>query len=1301
MKEKKKLALGLILGLVVILNNITFAEEISGWPRMDRSGVPIGWNSAQYKWVSSPRAFDDVNGNGKENVVIPKGHGIAVFEKNDDGKWIEIAEKVPSGDAAVSLQGNSVITVGDTDADGKKEIFFGMGQARYETDNACRVYVFEHTKGNDFTQVGVLGPYGKKQSSAVRFIGIADTNMDGKQEVVVTHAYRGNHYVRIYAADADNHWEEVTAIDIAKEKKGFYYPNSVAVADLDNDKRPELYVGVEYYDKGAEKTHGWLYVYKMTEKNHYIKVWQSDDMGSYIRDVRFITEKTTGEVLIAGQLGIRGTSWALFKPVNEKNYRYLGRKTWQKIKELYVVGLIDSSHRKEVKVGVYHAGKVLGAKGIYEGLKRNSGISISYINNFDQGTLLAYDVIILPAIHSIGAEKKWWRERIRSYVASGGGIILCHDTVGYRRIWSTPLFPEIEKGISKKSTYTVIVKDASHPICKGLSAEFKHAYYDHINMEVTDKGKAVIGDKDGNNVVVAGGYGKGGVVAMGNICGWSDADTECAPEGDELMLMFNSIHWLTESKQGVVDSDFKIVLQKEVLKSELEASKKTVFDQIRFAEWELETKLDFISFDLNALEGILLAKQYTTYKKKFTELKKVVSQDLESFRKDQNQKFDVYYNSLNAANSETELRKIKETIAKLPRMQNIRKWVKVYPLMKRHNKYIIELKNFIEKQELIIDPLSEDLTNLKNKKISSVVEAKSNKCWLKDTFITMVINHYGNFVPGYRETLRYLGEYGVAEYNDASIYRFKDFYTYNGYDTQEDYIKETLTLCNKYNIRFFAQPGRSAQGIPGIKKYRRVNIAKPEMLEREKKIVKYVVEQCGSYPAFAGQHWDEPEFDVLSLLPDKGAYSGKNFGDGKYLQKEFREHLMEKYSHEELQKMGINVSEQIVIPIAKERTNNIVIWVEYQEFVAQIYENYYKELFAYAHSLKKDFIAHILLTPMHFSTFLATPQSSVYKMGADMINTDVYWAGSPSEAFAFDLLRSGTKVPTLQTVGVFYGGTAETYRRDLAMTYAHTQGCYIFDWCGFFKQRQYWDTGGREIDSSQKMWQATTEFWERTKKIEQYLVGTTSPSQIALLFSERTAGIDYYKPGNIGGDYLSNQIGIYRALAQEHIQCDPIHATGLTKQQLANYKVLILSNARSLTIGQMTLIRNWVKQGGYLIATGSSSLYDRWGRKQKDYQLKDLFGLSYIQTQEFKENAVFRQNNYDVNCNLGKYELIKVTTGKVRASWQTGEPAVVVNKYGRGNSIFLSYNYPGLSFTGAGSMSGRFLGSVRNMHFSS
>lgn len=71
--------------------------------------------------------------------------------------------------------------------------------------------------------------------------------------------------------------------------------------------------------------------------------------------------------------------------------------------------------------------------------------------------------------------------------------------------------------------------------------------------------------------------------------------------------------------------------------------------------------------------------------------------------------------------------------------------------------------------------------------------------------------------------------------------------------------------------------------------------------------------------------------------------------------------------------------------------------------------------------------------------------------------------------------------------------------------------------------------------------------------------------------------------------------------------------TVLTKKSLAKLKqvkVLILSNVNMMDEEEVTAIRDWVRAGGCLYASGGSSLVTKRGQMQKDFMLADVFGVS-------------------------------------------------------------------------------------------
>ena len=95
-------------------------------------------------------------------------------------------------------------------------------------------------------------------------------------------------------------------------------------------------------------------------------------------------------------------------------------------------------------------------------------------------------------------------------------------------------------------------------------------------------------------------------------------------------------------------------------------------------------------------------------------------------------------------------------------------------------------------------------------------------------------------------------------------------------------------------------------------------------------------------------------------------------------------------------------------------------------------------------------------------------------------------------------------------------------------------------------------------------------------------------------------------------DLLAHRCGFARALLEAHVPFDVVAEHNLTSEQLSAYKVLVLPNTACMSDRLVQLIEHYVAQGGGLVATYESSLYDAWGERRADFGLKDLFGASYV-----------------------------------------------------------------------------------------
>ena len=88
--------------------------------------------------------------------------------------------------------------------------------------------------------------------------------------------------------------------------------------------------------------------------------------------------------------------------------------------------------------------------------------------------------------------------------------------------------------------------------------------------------------------------------------------------------------------------------------------------------------------------------------------------------------------------------------------------------------------------------------------------------------------------------------------------------------------------------------------------------------------------------------------------------------------------------------------------------------------------------------------------------------------------------------------------------------------------------------------------------------------------------------------------------------------GWYQALIEARIPFEMVHDRLLDPAHLARFKTLILPNIAALSQSQCSQLQDFVVNGGGLVATFETGLYDEWGVKRKDFGLAGLFGVSFM-----------------------------------------------------------------------------------------
>jgi hypothetical protein len=153
----------------------------------------------------------------------------------------------------------------------------------------------------------------------------------------------------------------------------------------------------------------------------------------------------------------------------------------------------------------------------------------------------------------------------------------------------------------------------------------------------------------------------------------------------------------------------------------------------------------------------------------------------------------------------------------------------------------------------------------------------------------------------------------------------------------------------------------------------------------------------------------------------------------------------------------------------------------------------------------------------------------------------------------------------------------------------------------------------------------------------------------ALLVSEQTR--QFYAYRDIAERYLPHLFGTFRVGMEEHLALDMVNDWDLTPERLARQRVLVLANAAALSDEQVAAIRQYVHDGGGLVATAETSLFDELGRPRNDFALADLFGVSYRGRPSAPSTRPELDANFAITVNEDYW---RQRTGLAMLSWAEG-----------------------------------------------
>lgn len=126
---------------------------------------------------------------------------------------------------------------------------------------------------------------------------------------------------------------------------------------------------------------------------------------------------------------------------------------------------------------------------------------------------------------------------------------------------------------------------------------------------------------------------------------------------------------------------------------------------------------------------------------------------------------------------------------------------------------------------------------------------------------------------------------------------------------------------------------------------------------------------------------------------------------------------------------------------------------------------------------------------------------------------------------------------------------------------------------------------------------------------EAYLRNVRPLARVGLVYSQQTAS--FYGGEKAREKVEEPALGFCQALVEARIPFEMVHDRCLDAEHLAAFRTLILPNIAALSDAQCEQLRAFVRQGGGLVATYETSLYDEWGVRRSNFGLGDLFGPQY------------------------------------------------------------------------------------------
>ncbi len=134
---------------------------------------------------------------------------------------------------------------------------------------------------------------------------------------------------------------------------------------------------------------------------------------------------------------------------------------------------------------------------------------------------------------------------------------------------------------------------------------------------------------------------------------------------------------------------------------------------------------------------------------------------------------------------------------------------------------------------------------------------------------------------------------------------------------------------------------------------------------------------------------------------------------------------------------------------------------------------------------------------------------------------------------------------------------------------------------------------------------------DELQRRKEWLIHKQPEPWAAVVMSDNTRNFYGRSAGLVEDRYLANVFGTFRACVEEHLPVTIINDWNLTPEDLAKYRVMILPNTACLDDRQAAALKQYAANGGGVVASLDTSLFDEYGDPRDNFALADVFGVDY------------------------------------------------------------------------------------------